>query len=239
MRTIIISESQKNILDKILNDPLLDDVGQNFSFQILKTSDWKNGKEIDAYCQTCGLQEIGHGISRKVYAIDDRLVLKIDYSSTYSQNDSELSAYRNMSEDLREFVPMILDFDRDHIKPLWLVSERVIPASYVDFKKILGFDFGSYTSAQDIKDTETDLKNYSDYPSAKDKKFNLMDFLESFGEKDLSLYKQEIQNNKWLNNLYRLLVNGFVSYYELEMIDNWGLVQRNGKPQLIILDVGI
>lgn len=36
-----------------------------------------------------------------------------------------------------------------------------------------------------------------------------------------------------------LLSHDFVSYWELENINNWGLVKRNGEPKLIVLDIGI
>ena len=66
-----------------------------------------------------------------------------------------------------------------------------------------------------------------------------MDFLEAYGENDLSIYFDQIKSNKWLKELYTLLSYGIVGYWELENIENWGLVKRNGEPKLIILDIGI
>jgi hypothetical protein len=232
---IKLTESQ---YDDILNDPLLDD-NNEFSFDTLKTMDWENYQELDAYCQSCGLQRIGSGFGRIVYALDDRMVLKIGKGGR-DQNDAEVFAYRNMSEDLKDFVPVIFDYDKSNMKPLWIISEQVLPASYADFQKLLGIDFGSYQSQQDIKDMNNDLKTYEKYPGKKtNESINLMAFLEDYGEGDLSLYTYELKHNEWLGKLVKMLNHGFVSYYELENIENWGLVHRNGKTSIVILDTGM
>lgn len=235
IKIIKLTESQ---LDDILNDPLLDE-GEDFSFETLKNMDWKDYRELDVYCQRCGLQQIGSGAGRIVYALDDRLVLKIG-KGNYEQNDAEVFAYRKMSEDLREFVPMIFDYDKQHMRPMWIISERVLPASYADFKKILGIDFGNYQSSQDIKDMNNDLETYKKYPSKQtDESINLSEFLDAYADGDISLFSNEIKHNRWLNTLVKMLNQGFVSYMELWVIENWGLVYRNGKPCIIILDTGM
>lgn len=234
MRIIKLTESQYN---DIWDDPLLDDKNV-FSYQTLKAMDWENGTELDAYCQRCGLSKIGEGIGRNVYAIDDNLVIKVAKNS-HEQNESEVSAYRFMSDELKEMVPTIFAYDKNHTRPMWIITERVLPASYADFKKLLGIDFGSYESQQDIKDMESDLETYKKYPNGKGNGLNLMMFLEDYGEGDLSLYMNDLKHNEWLHNLYIMLNRGFVSYYELENIANWGLVHRNGKTNIIILDTGM
>lgn len=231
---IKLTESQYN---DIFDDPLLDERDE-FSFETLKSMDWNNCWELDAYCQRCGLSRIGSGAGRIVYAIDDNLVIKIANGS-HEQNDAEVFAYRNMSPELREFVPAIFAYDKNRMRPMWIITERVLPASYADFQKLLGIDFGSYQSQQDIKDMNNDLKAYSKYPSEKGNNLNLMMFLEDYGEGDISLYMNDLKHNKWLNTLLQMLNHGFVSYYELENIENWGLVHRNGKTSIVILDTGI
>ena len=234
MRIIRLTESQ---YDDILNDPLLDNKNV-FSYETLKTMDWKNGIELDAYCQRCGLSKIGEGIGRNVYAIDDNLVIKVSKKS-HDQNEGEVFAYRNMSDELKEMVPTIFAYDKKNIRPMWIITERVLPASYADFQKLLGIDFGSYESQQDMKDMKNDLETYKKYPSNKGNGLNLMMFLEDYGEGDISLYMNDLKHNEWLNTLCKMLNQGFVSYWELENIANWGLVHRNGKTNIIILDTGM
>ena len=242
-KTIVITEKQVNRLEDIFNDPLLKDVGQTFSIDDLKSIKWKNGEEIIRYCESCNLLKLGQGQGRVVFQIDDEKVLKIQRSS-YSltkQNQGEIDAFRQCDKDMQQFIPYIYDWDKDNIYALWIISEQVLPASYADFQKILGIDFGNYTSSADITQMKQDLKDYSQYNGETVNKFsiNLMDFLEAYGEVDIKPYIDIIKNNKWFNELYKLLSNGIVTYWELENIENWGLVKRNGKPKIIILDIGI
>ena len=242
--TILITEQQANNLQDKLNDPLFNNVGHTFSIDTLKKKKKKNGSEIIQYCENCNLYKLGEGGSRVVYQIDDEKVIKIEKDkqfATYSQNNQEVISYRKCDNKMKEFVPKIYEWDKNHIQPLWIISEQVLTATYADFPKLLGFDFGSYTSSADITQMKQDMQTYSKYPGKTINRFslNLMDFLESYGDNDLSLYQSEIANNKWLQNLKKMLDNGVVNYWELEIIENWGIVHRNGKTQLVILDIGI
>lgn len=242
--TIFITEQQANDLQNIFNDPLLDNVGHTFSIDTLKTMDWKNGSELIQYCESCNLYKLGEGASRVVFQIDDEKVIKIEKDKrfgTEQQNDQEVNAYRKCDDNMKEFVPIIYEWDKNHIYPMWIIAEQVLTATYADFQKILGIDFGSYTSSADIAQMKQDMQNYSKYPGKTINKysFNLMDFLEAYGENDLELYYDQIKTNPWLKELFILLQRHIVCYWELENIQNWGLVQRNGKPKLIILDIGI
>ena len=192
----------------------------------------------------CNLLCLGEGASRKVYPINDETVLKIEKDTHFNsdkQNEKEVQSFRNCDNEMKQFVPNIIDYDKNNLYPLWIVAEQVLPASYADFQKLLGIDFGYYTSKADIEQMKQDLQDYSKYDGKKADCFslNLMDFLEAYGEGDLSLYQSDIYNNKWLQKLLKLLDNGIVNYWELEVIRNWGLVKRNGMPTLVILDIGI
>ena len=235
-RTIVISEQQLRSLQDIYNNPM-------FSVDTLKSTKWENGNEIIQYCEYCNLMCLGQGISRKVFQIDDEHVIKIEKGvrCEMNQNTRELAAFLDCNEEMKQFVPNIFDWDKADRYPLWLISEQVLPASYADFQKILGIDFGSYTSSEDIRQMKADLERYSEYPgkTAGQYGFNLMDFLEAYDENDISIYRPYIQKSKWLQELVNLLDNGIVNPWELQIIDNWGLVNRNGQPKLIILDIGI
>lgn len=245
--TKIIREAINDVLgddlQQIFDDQLFNNEDRFFSVDTLKSMDWKNGNEIVQYCESCNLYKLGEGVGRVVYQIDDERVIKIQKKtlSVSQQNSREVEAFRNCTDEMKDFVPMIYDWDKNHIHPLWIIAEQVLPASYADFQKILGFDFGSYVSSNDIIQMQQDLQDYSQYDghSVTRYSFNLMDFLEAYGDNDLSIYFDQIKRNKWLNELYTLLSHGVVGYWELENIENWGLVKRNGEPKLIILDIGI
>ena len=133
-----------------------------------------------------------------------------------------MATFKKLNDEMKQLVPNIIDYDKNNPKPLWIIAEQVLPAKYADFQKILGFD------------SKYDGKTVNSFS------FNLMDFLESYGnDDDFELYHNQIKNNQWLKDLYMLLSHDFVSYWELENINNRGLVKRNGEPKLIVLDIGI
>ena len=233
-RIIVITEQQAHNIHNFFT----------FSIDTLKTKDWKNGSELIQYCENCNLYKLGEGASRVVFQISDEMVLKIEKDKrfdTEQQNEQELKAFMRCDDKMKEFVPRIYDWDKKHSSPIWIISEQVLIATYADFQKILGIDFGSYVSSADITQMKQDMQDYSKYPGKTINRFsfNLMDFLESYGEDDIELYSNQIKNNPWLRELYTMLQNNIVCYWELENIQNWGLVKRNGHPKLIILDIGI
>lgn len=241
---ILITEQQAMDLFDVLNDPLFNDVDNSFSINDLKTMNWKNGNELIRYCENCNLYKLGEGASRVVFQIDDEKVIKIEKDKRFGkeqQNDKEVNAYRSCDENMKQFAPKIYDWDKNNIYPMWIIAEQVITATYADFQKILGIDFGYYTSSADITQMKQDMETYSKYPGKTINKnsLNLMNFLEAYGDDDLESYYNQIENNQWLKELYILLKRNIVCYWELEKIDNWGLVKRNGQPKLIILDMGI
>lgn len=226
----------------------------SFSFDHLRNTEWNNGSEVIDYCEKCNLLKLGEGANRMVFQINDQCVLKIEKfgsgqgrmvngmsDCSHSQNYEEVSKYQECNDQMKDFIPHIFDWDRRNKCPLWIVSEQVLPASYADFQKLLGIDFGSYISSADITQMKQDLADYSKYDGKRVNSFsvNLMSFLEAYEEGDLSLYKSIIHNNQWFKELYEVLEYGLANPWELQIIDNWGLVNRNGKPKLIILDIGI
>lgn len=244
-RTFLITENQYKELNDLFGDSLLDDITDSFSIEFVKTNKWKNASELVNYCDRYGLYKAGEGASRIVYQISDEHVLKIEKDSRFesrNQNEQEVSTFRTLNDEMKQLVPNIIDYDKNHLKPLWIIAEQVLPAKYADFQKILGFDFGSYESSEDIRQMKQDLQDYSKYDGKTVNRFsfNLMDFLESYGNNDdFEMYFDQIKNNQWLKDLYMLLNHNVVSYWELENINNWGLVKRNGEPKLIVLDIGI
>lgn len=244
-RTFLITENQYKGLNDLFGENLLEDITDSFSIDFIKTNKWRNTSELLNYCDKYGLYKIGEGANRIVYQISDEYVLKIEKDSVIgsgNQNEQEVATFKKLNDEMKQLVPNIIDYDKNNPKPLWIIAEQVLPAKYADFQKILGFDFGSYESIDDITNMKKDLQVYSKYDgkTVNSFSFNLMDFLESYGnDDDFELYHNQIKNNQWLKDLYMLLSHDFVSYWELENINNWGLVKRNGEPKLIVLDIGI
>ena len=243
-RTFLITENQYKELSNLYGSFLLEDITDSFSVDFVKTHNWKNASELINYCDKYGLYQVGEGASRIVYQISDEYVLKIEKDNALvatNQNEQEVATFNSLNDEMKQLVPNIIDYDKSCSLPLWIIAEQVLPASYADFQKLLGFDFGSYQSSEDITQMKQDLNDYSKYDGKTVTRFsfNLMHFLESYGEDDIDLYLDQIKNNEWLKDLYLLLQNNVVSCWELENIANWGLVKRNGQPKLIVLDIGL
>ena len=241
-RKIILTESQFEMLGDVLNDELLDGVTVSFSIDTLRSMDWKDGSEIALWCEKCSLLCIGEGGNRKVFQIDDDRVIKIEKKNTmFSQNDREVENFRKCDDDMRQLVPGVLDWDKKNLRPLWVICEQVLPASYADFRKVLGIDFGDYRSSADIDQMNSDLGTYSKYENAStmNEKITLTGFLDAFDEGNVEYCSDAVRENQWFSTLYKMLKRGIVDNWELTVIENWGLVNRGGKPTLVILDLGI
>ena len=220
----------------------------DFSIDVLRKTKWKDCREIINYCYSCNLSNIGEGIERTVFSMgeDTNFVIKVIKHNGDTQNLEEIKSYLDMSEDEKEMVPVIFDYDRNNSVPMWIISEKVLSASYSDFPKLLGCNFGSYTDYNSIKNRDEDLSNFSDYDFGYNDKNveympNLMEILDEYEEYGTANddFKMLMKKSNWWVMLYKLLSNFLVSPWELENIDNWGLVYRNGETKLVILDIGI
>jgi hypothetical protein len=228
-RIIVITEEQaKNVYE-------------GFSLEKLKSTDWESPMDVVSYCEKCGLFRLGSGSGRFVYSIDDETVIKILRNPSVGQNLKEVDTYRKLPARFKPFVTEVMDWDRFNKNPLWIIAEQVLPASYADFQKILGIDFAGYESSEDERQMKRDLKQYSKYPGTEVTKdsVNLYHFLEDYFNGNIKEYKGVISEDKWFKLLYEMLERNYVEPWELQMIQNWGLAKRKGKPRLVILDYGI
>lgn len=234
--TIIITENQIYNIKYKLNEG-----SYRFSVDYLKNNKWINGTEVLNYCYKCGLLEIGRGGSRTTFRIDDEKVLKVERNKPYEQNAREVEVWNECDNIEKNFVAQIYDFDTQNENPIWLISEQVLPATYSDFHKLAGIDYGYYPSRNEINQLYQELRDYQKYDGkiVTDKSVTLDMFLEAYDNGEVNNYYFLIKKNDWIKELYYVLEKGLANPWELQIIDNWGLVKRNGKPKLVILDFGI
>ena len=130
MKIININESQKKRLFEAYDG--------KFSFDKLdKQGDLSS---MYNYCINHLGAPFAKGSSRIVIMLSDNFVLKLAYgyvSAGIEQNQVELERYENSKSKL---LPIIYDHS-DNFE--YLVCENVVPATYVDFEKILGVPYGS------------------------------------------------------------------------------------------------
>lgn len=190
----------------------------NFSLEVF--SKLHTFKERIAYCKS-RLKQLGVGSSRIAFQVDDTKVLKIAKNRKgIAQNEHESEFGRNNYGCFAEL------FNYDDKGYTWIEIELARRAKAQDFKKFFGVTL----------DFLSDILEYiySKYhstmfykPSEKVKKY-IED--EIYSEHNMPLYE-----------LYT-----YVSDYQPDMatlndwkaISNWGVVNRNGKEKLVIIDDG-
>ena len=243
MKIININESQKKRLFEAYDG--------KFSFDELdKQGDLSS---MYNYCINHLGAPFAKGSSRIVFMLSDNFVLKLAYdyvSAGIEQNKVEFERYENSKSKL---LPIIYDHS-DNFE--YLVCENVVPATYVDFEKILGVPYGSAWVQNTKKTQNVWSKSKGDKEVGYDiyfdnlKKHNEKWVLPSISEcifylEDRLVYKTAPYDEElsdviniipWLSELRKLIYEEQIS--DLDSINNFGIVNRNGTPSIVIIDAG-
>lgn len=234
---IKINESQKKRLFEAYSN--------DFSFKRLSAFGDCYPDDIDIqyeYCKRYLGKPIGIGGSRATFQLTDNYVLKLamEYNG-FAQNEREYSFYELVDSDL---IAKILYRDKNYS---FLISEFVLPAKPEDFEKYVGIPYYSKYAQKTEKRRDEKSKNGGDITIGFDKYFkgdvpnnNVSDICIDNILWDMvsktNIYNEIIENNWWLKRIKEL-----VNKYKLVdlTIGNFGIVNRNGKPLIVVLDSGI
>ena len=248
MKLIKINESQ--------HKRLFEAYQEQFSFEELsKIGDGllvgeDNSVPQMAYCKKHLGSPDSMGSSRAVFTLSDNYVLKLAYGKKYlagiEQNEAEYKLYQDIDSPL---LARVLYHDRNFT---YLVSESVIPATYVDFEKILGMPYNDFWTQHtehsrhfqdstigfdkyfdDLKDVDEDYNGLSVFTI-----LNYMHAKYTNGYTDLyrGEYEDVINNTPWFKQLKELAMTSTIADYI--SIENFGIVNRDGNPYIVILDSG-
>lgn len=243
MRQFIINEHQERVLLEFTQ----------FGFSLGKL-DTLNFNEKIKYCREFLGSEIGNGMSRIVFELDDERVLKLAInSSQIFQNKNEVLASKYIGKKFPQLFPKVFLKADDYS---WIVTERVLPFKHEDCIAILGIPYSSSFS-QYAKDYNSTVKDYSeymksnqigveiDYDTDESVDISFMGFIdwcerisndmETREDEDEEYYKL-IKEIPELEPFYHYIngVDGVTDVFD----NNLGLAMRNGKPTIIILDNG-
>jgi hypothetical protein len=204
-------------------------------------------KQYEYCCKYLG-EPFANGSSRIVFQLDDNLVLKLAMGyQGFIQNETEYNVF-NLSKS--PLLARILAADDESFT--WLVSEAVLPAEEEDFEKIVGIPY--YNTY--MQDSQPSKGRHGDMKVGFNKYFNklipfgaeskicvdvLIDYMQGFdpGDVDTSVYDEIIENNKWLREINRLIKSLPLKYRMTDLfINNFGIVNRDGSMQIVILDSG-
>lgn len=242
----------RNIISESLHKRLLEYAQPSFNFNDFNNAIHQGYSALLDYCNQTLEPAVGKGTSRAVFDYDDDTVLKVaikDFGRT--QNENEFETFKTLKGN--PLIPKIYDADTESF--IWLLSEAVLPAKTEDFQKILGIPY--MTSNELEKDfhftAPEDKWDYSEYENQKElithaedeNEISYMsflawyadyqnDYLYDWSEEECDFY-QSLLMRPWFQNLIELFE--FQSPDEF-ILENFGIVMRDGKPMIVVLDMG-
>lgn len=210
---ILINEKQEQLLHKCF---LKEAMGETFSFDELKSI--KSFKGRFDYCsKTLGPTQ-GRGSSRVVFQLSDDKVLKLALNQKgIAQNEAEC----NWGVQSYDVVPEIFkESDTDNY--YFLVSEYVLPATEEDFEQIFDFDFTTFCQC-----LVAFWKCYNPQGRC---------YISPMDNQSLEVLLNDSDD---LNSFYNYMADYRVPIGDVIRIQNYGMTNRSGQPQIVLLDSGL
>lgn len=212
---IIITEKQESAIKRfIVNEAMSDE----FSFDILKSL--KTFRDRKNYCDKYLGFNVGSGSSRLVYQLDDEKVLKLAKNEKgIAQNEQE---YSFGQEKFVDVTPHIFNEMCDLVNFTFIVSEYVLPAKEKDFMELYGINFKTFISVINTVNVWYGGKRYLGIKVLSDEE---MKYLQEENP-DIKEFVDYVSNyNPPIDDMLRLA--------------NYGMVMREGSPQIVLLDSGL
>ncbi len=211
-------------MDTFINQPDISNINEaampEFNLQTLSSIKSFAGKL--KYCKQMLGPTFGSGSSRVIFEIDDNKVLKLAKNQKgLAQNEFEDDTSRYSSA-----VVKVFECADDYS---WLVEENCVPAKEKDFEKIIGIPFETYC----------DLVrwNYNSY-TYQYGRIPLYTMSAQEAQKlTEQLYEQDEYN--FVHQVMSLMGDYQLSCGDLTRISTYGMVNRDGTPEIIVLDSGL
>lgn len=166
------------------------------------------------YCKEMLGEPIGNGSSRMVFQLDDETVLKLAKNDKgIAQNEQEHDLYRWGAS---EYLPKVYN-GSDEEDFLWIVSEYVLPSKVSDFKKAVSVPF---------KDVQRLV-------------FSMICRNFNVANEIFSKYEDNYEAIEFLNAIQDLHYSYNMELADMAYTRNWGMVMRDGKPMMVLLDSGL
>lgn len=240
MKIININESQKKRLFEAYDG--------EFSFSEL---DRLNLNGMYDYCLKHLGEPCGSGSSRLVFMLSDNFVLKLAYNKAgIEQNKLEFERYYKTKSKL---FPIVYDHGKNFE---YIVCENVVPANDVDFEKILDIPYEGSWKQYSVPEKNSSDEYNGDYEIGYNKYFDNIKYEDdgwdeptasdiiAYLERRFILktdepdeyYDEMINKIPWFKELGKLIEKEQMC--DLDVIDNFGIVNRDGKPFIVVIDSG-
>lgn len=242
-------------INEIQKQRLFEAYSEGFSFDKLSELGGNQYSQY-GYCVRYLGRYIEKGSSRCVFSLSDNMVLKLACSNNVKMRNAGIEQNRHEYELYMKFdtplLPKIYQIDDNFT---YLVSEAVLPVVEEDFEMFLDLPFNDeyVQNSTEMDGLETNYGNigYSEYfddlrePNSKDKNqitvndlFNYIQTVYSDGKTEYEnrRYERVIRNNKWLYEFAIFAKDAKLT--DLLQMENYGLVNRDGNPMIVLLDSG-
>jgi hypothetical protein len=238
MKLIKINESQQKRLFEAYQE--------GFSFDHLSIlgndafSDEESSSKLQfEYCRKWLGEPVAQGSSRCIFMLSDNLVLKLAhgrYEAGKAQNRLECQLYEETKS------PLLVRIFGNDDNYTYIICENVVSAQPIDFEKIIDIPF--YNRYYDQRNSE--YSQYFENPRGNYEKvpydvYDIVCYLEANYTIGEGYYNREVENSimhsPWLKQLKKLIMDTQIG--DLTTPENYGVVNRDGNPMLVVLDAGM
>jgi hypothetical protein len=199
-------------LKSLIPGTVEEDYPSNWNLETFKAL--KSFKNRIAYCNQ-HLKRLSSGSSRIAYKVDEEKVLKLAKNRKgIAQNSVERDWY--VQDAYSDIVAKVFAVDEND---LWLEMELAKKLTPNRFKELVG----------------TSVENIGMYLKVKDERDNGKNPI-------ISLYRLQnakLDNNEWVQQVYTLTREVDLQPGDFGRISSYGEVIRNGKPAVVIIDMGL
>lgn len=215
---IILSEKQEEILK---NETLKEAVGFGFSIEYMKQIRSLKGRY--EYCKQFLGNPIGRGSSRVVFQYDDNIVIKLALNSKgLAQNKVE---YETLCDKMLEIFPKLYENLSDTESFKFIVTEYVLPAKNKDFVHILSVDFETFCNV---------LWTWRKWCYGKN--LQIPHWVDILNDNDIENFTKY---DSWDGIKFYFQNYNVEGFGDMLRIENYGIVNREGTPNIVILDAGL
>lgn len=190
----------------------------NTNFRLNDLNNIRTFDEKLKYCQQRLGPTFGKGSSRVIFDFTDEAVLKLAYNAKgIEQNRNEYDMSRNC-----DIVVKCFEVAPDYT---WILQEQALPANTDDFKKCLGIEWNTF---QDFV-----AHCFNEYSQ------NQIDPIFGMKKDVFHYYLDNSPHSDWFQEFESLMGNWKLPCGDMMAISSYGMVNRNGKTQIVVLDSGL
>ena len=210
----------QTLLEHLLSEQLYEDIEEiaNYpeGFDIKQFTNLSSMSAKTRYLKQHNLDKLGVGSARAVFVADPTTVIKVAKNTKgLEQNRLEVEISETILDDDDALIAKVRDHDDNYA---YIEAERARKAKPSDFKAITGYHM------KDIIDSVVSYVN-TNIKGVK------------WGRKPDNY--TEIMESPFASGLLELIVNFQMPTGDIGRISSWGVVSRDGKPHLVLVDYGL